>query len=90
MIRAGLWPGLAGLAAATALVIYQGAGWGLLWVALYHAAPVFANARARQVLLSGQVHPSFGFLAWMVWVREGSERITVSGRARIEYHPPQD
>src|SRR5579872_3339682 len=80
MIRAGLWLGLAGLAAATALVIYQGAGpvlatfasagWGLLWVALYHAAPMFANARAWQVLLPGRAQPSFAFFAWMVWVRE--------------------
>ncbi|HKF70567.1 MAG TPA: lysylphosphatidylglycerol synthase domain-containing protein [Stellaceae bacterium] len=80
MIRAGLWLGLLGLVAASALVIYQGAGpvlatfasagWGLLWVALYHSVPMLANARAWQVLLPGRVQPSFGFFAWMVWVRE--------------------
>jgi putative membrane protein len=80
MIRTGLLLGLLGLAVASALVIYQGAGqviatfasagWGLLWVAFYHAVPMLANARAWQVLLPGRVQPSFGFFAWMVWVRE--------------------
>lgn len=80
MIRVGLWLGLLGLAAASALVIYQGAGpvlatfasagWGLLWVALYHSVSMVANARAWQVLLPGRVQPSFGFFCWMVWVRE--------------------
>jgi putative membrane protein len=80
MIRAGLLLGLLGLVAASALVIYQGAGpviatfasarWGLLWVALYHVVPMLANARAWQVLLPGRAQPSFGFFAWMVWVRE--------------------
>src|SRR5579883_549309 len=80
MIRIGLLLGLLGLVAASALVIYQGAepvivtfasaGWGLLWVALYHAVPMVANARAWQVLLPGRAQPSFGFFVWMVWVRE--------------------
>ncbi len=80
MIRAGLLLGLLGLVVASALVIYQGAGpviatfasagWGLLWVALYHAVPMLANARAWQVLLPGRAQPSFGFFTWMVWVRE--------------------
>ncbi|MGH7122910.1 MAG: lysylphosphatidylglycerol synthase domain-containing protein, partial [Stellaceae bacterium] len=42
----------------------------LLWVALYHAVPMLANARAWQVLLPGRAQPSFGFFTWMVWVRE--------------------
>ena len=80
MIRIGLLLGLLGLVAASALVVYQGAGpvfltfasagWGLVWVALYHALPMLANARAWQVLLPGRVQPSFGFFTWMVWVRE--------------------
>ena len=80
MIRTGLLLGLLGLAVASALVIYQGAGpviatfasagWGLLWVALYHAMPMLANARAWQVLLPGRAQPSFVFFTWMVWVRE--------------------
>jgi putative membrane protein len=80
MIRTGLLLGLLGLAVASALIIYQGAGpviatfasagWGLVWVALYHAMPMLANARAWQVLLPGRAQPSFGFFTWMVWVRE--------------------
>ena len=80
MIRTGLLLGLLGLVVATALVIYQGAGpviatfasagWGLLFVALYHVVPMLANARAWQVLLPGRTQPSFGFFTWMVWVRE--------------------
>lgn len=80
VIRMGLLLGLLGLAAASALVIYHGAGpviatfasagWGLLWVALYHIVPMTANARAWQVLLPGWTRPSFGFFTWMVWVRE--------------------
>ncbi|HUK10526.1 MAG TPA: lysylphosphatidylglycerol synthase domain-containing protein [Stellaceae bacterium] len=72
--------GLLGLAGATALVLYNGAdsviaifasaGWGLLWVALYHVVPMAANARAWQVLLPGAGRPSFFFFVWMVWVRE--------------------
>jgi putative membrane protein len=80
MIHLGLLLGLLGLAAASALVIYQGAGpviqtfasarWGLVWVALYHVLPMLANARAWQVLLPGQARPTFRFFTWMVWVRE--------------------
>lgn len=80
MIRIGLALALLGLVGATALVLYQGAGpvlatfasarWGLLWVALFHAIPMLANARAWQVLIPGAAQPSFGFFAWMVWVRE--------------------
>jgi glycosyltransferase 2 family protein len=80
MIRLGLLLGLLGLVAASALVIYQGAGpviatfasagWGLAWVALYHVVPMMANARAWQVLLPGRAQPSYRFFAWMVWVRE--------------------
>ena len=80
MIRIGLALALLGLIGATALVLYQGAGpvlatfasagWGLLWVALFHSVPMLANARAWQVLIPGAAQPSFGFFAWMVWVRE--------------------
>src|SRR5689334_23748067 len=38
--------------------------------ALYHAAPMLANARGWQVLLPGRAQPSFAFFGWMVWVRE--------------------
>ena len=72
--------GLLGLAAASGLVIYEGAeevfttfasvGWGLLAIAGFHAAPMIANARAWRVLLPGARQPRFGFFVWMVWVRE--------------------
>ena len=71
---------LAGLGGATALILYNGAGpvmaifasagWGLLWVALFHVVPMLANARAWQVLIPGAARPGFGFFVWMVWVRE--------------------
>ena len=80
MIRVGLALALLGLVGATALVLYQGASevlktfasarWGLLWVALFHVVPMLGNARAWQVLIPGRGQPSFGFFAWMVWVRE--------------------
>src|SRR5207248_2876831 len=95
MIKLGLSLGLLGLVAASALVIYQGAGpviltfasarWGLLWVALYHAVPMLANARAWQVLLPGRAQPSFRFFTWMVWVR-GRELHAASGAHRRRGH----
>ncbi|HYC14759.1 MAG TPA: lysylphosphatidylglycerol synthase domain-containing protein [Stellaceae bacterium] len=73
--------GLLGLAAASGLVIYEGAGevlatfasvgWGLPAIALFHVAPMAANARAWRVLLPGARQPRFGFFLWIVWVREG-------------------
>ena len=72
--------GLLGLAAASGLVIYEGAeevlrtfasvGWGLLAIALFHAVPMIANAQAWRELLPGARQPQFGFFVWMVWVRE--------------------
>ena len=72
--------GLLGLAAATGLVLYEGAaevlstfasvGWGLLVIAAFHAMPMTANAQAWRVLLPGARQPPFGFFVWMVWVRE--------------------
>lgn len=80
MIRLAVILGLIGLVAATGLILYQGAGpviatfasagWGLLWVAVFHTIPMVANARAWQVLLPGARQPRFRFFIWMVWVRE--------------------
>src|SRR5579863_7469063 len=80
MKRVAALLGLIGLAGATALILYHGAGpvivifasagWGLLWVALFHLVPMVANARAWQVLIPGAGRPAFGFFVWMVWVRE--------------------
>lgn len=81
MKRLAVILGLLGLAAATSLVVYQGAGsviaifasagWGILGIAVFHAVPMVANARAWQALLPGVRQPPFGFFVWMVWVREG-------------------
>jgi len=52
------------------IATFASAGWALPVIALYHAVPMLANARAWQVLLPGRAQPSFAFFAWMVWVRE--------------------
>ena len=80
MIRIALLLGLAGIALATGLVIYQGldaivealavAGIGILWASLFHVVPMALNARAWQVLLPRGERPSLPFFAWAVWVRE--------------------
>jgi len=72
--------GLAGLAAATGLILWQGAGpvwlalvqagWGILWVSLFHAVPMALNARAWQVLWPGARRPGLGFFTRVVWLRE--------------------
>ena len=72
--------GLLGLGAASGLVIYEGAGevlatfasvgLGLPAIALFHLAPMTANARAWRALLPGERRPPLGFFLWTVWVRE--------------------
>ncbi len=72
--------GLAGLAAAIALIVYQGhaavlsalaaGGVGLVWASLFHAVPMAINARAWQVLMPGARPPSLAAFTWFVWVRE--------------------
>lgn len=80
MIRAALLFGLAGLALATGLIVYNGlgavlsalagAGLGLVWAALFHAVPMVLNARAWQALWPGARRPTLLFFTWIVWVRE--------------------
>jgi glycosyltransferase 2 family protein len=80
VIRVAALLGLAGVAGGTALVVWEGAdavfamlraaGWGLVWVSLFHAAPMVLNARAWRVLMPGAKPPSLGFFTWAVWVRE--------------------
>jgi putative membrane protein len=72
--------GLAGLALAIALIVYQGqdavlsalaaGGIGLVWASLFHAVPMAINARAWQVLMPGARPPSLVAFTWFVWVRE--------------------
>ena len=60
MIRWATLIGLAGLALATALFVWQGlspvlaafaaAGFGILWASLFHLVSMAVNARAWQVL----------------------------------------
>ncbi|MSP87631.1 MAG: TIGR00374 family protein [Alphaproteobacteria bacterium] len=80
MIRATAFFGLLGLALATGLIVYHGAGevftvlagagFGILWASLFHLIPMAVNARAWQVLLPGAARPGIIFFTWAVWVRE--------------------
>jgi putative membrane protein len=80
VIRAAFLFGLLGLALATGLIVYHGAGdvfaalagagLGILWASLFHLVPMAVNARAWQVLLPGARRPSLAFFTWAVWVRE--------------------
>jgi putative membrane protein len=80
MIRAASLFGLAGLALATALFLWQGvgpvlaafaaAGIGILWASLFHFAPMALNARAWQILLPRGRRGSLAFYLWSVWLRE--------------------
>lgn len=80
MNRTALLLGLAGLAAAVALILHQGAqdifsalaagGLGIVWASLFHVVPMALNARAWQVLMPGARPPGLGFFTWLVWVRE--------------------
>ncbi|HYM02207.1 MAG TPA: lysylphosphatidylglycerol synthase domain-containing protein [Stellaceae bacterium] len=80
MIRLATLLGLAGLAVATALFLWQGvgpivatfsaAGIGILWASLFHFASMALNARAWQILLPGSRRGSLLFYLWAVWLRE--------------------
>ena len=86
MIRATLALGLLGLAAATFLVIWYGAGdvmrllaaggLGIVGASLFHFVPMAVNARAWQVLVPGRGPgrsrglPGLLLFTWLVWVRE--------------------
>ena len=80
MIRVATLVGLAGLAAATALFLWQGvgpvlaafaaAGLGIVWSSLFHVVSMAFNARAWQILLPRRARGSLGFFLWAVWLRE--------------------
>ena len=80
MIRTVTLVGLAGLALATALFIWQGvgpvlaalaaAGLGILWSSLFHAVSMALNARAWQLLLPLKGRGSVVLYFWAVWLRE--------------------
>jgi putative membrane protein len=83
VIRAATLLGLAGLALATALFVWQGVGpvlsafaaggIGIVWASLFHFVSMAVNARAWQVLLPASPRGKRGSLAfylWAVWLRE--------------------
>ena len=71
---------IGGLALFTVLISYHGvadvaaalavAGWGLIWVALFHLVPLSLSTLAWQVLLSKENRPSFKTMLWIRWVGE--------------------
>jgi len=83
VIRAATLFGLAGLALATALFVWQGVGpvlaafaaggVGIVWASLFHFVSMAVNARAWQILLPATPRGKRGSLAfylWAVWLRE--------------------
>jgi glycosyltransferase 2 family protein len=80
MIRLATLCGLFGLALATVLFVGRdlgllfgtllAAGWGLVWVSLFHFVSMAFNARAWQVLFPGRRRPSLAFTTWLIWTRE--------------------
>jgi putative membrane protein len=81
VIRTAVLVGFAGLAAATALFLWQGlgpvvgafaaAGLGILWASLFHVVPMAINAAAWQVLVPKRPRrPSLADFFWAVWLRE--------------------
>jgi glycosyltransferase 2 family protein len=80
VIRAATLIGLAGLAAATALFLWQGvapvltafaaARFGILWASLFHVVSMALNARAWQILVPAARRGTLPFFFWAVWLRE--------------------
>jgi glycosyltransferase 2 family protein len=80
VIRWAALIGLAGLALATALFVWQGiapvvaafaaAGFGILWASLFHVVPMALNARAWQILLPPRRRAGLAFFVRAVWLRE--------------------
>jgi glycosyltransferase 2 family protein len=80
VIRLATLFGLAGLALATTLFIWRGAGEvfdafaaagiGILWASLFHFVSMGLNARAWQILLPAPRRAGLPFFLWAVWLRE--------------------
>ncbi|MDR3425467.1 MAG: flippase-like domain-containing protein [Alphaproteobacteria bacterium] len=78
MFRLAAFLGLAGLAAATAVIVWSGwglvlqaleqAGWGIVWVALFHCVPLVVSSAGWRVLVSGK-RPSLLQFTYFMWVR---------------------
>lgn len=71
---------LGGLALFTLLIGYHGlgdiagalavAGWGLLWVTVFHLVPLLINTVAWTSLFSDKIRPSFAFMVKARWIGE--------------------
>jgi putative membrane protein len=80
VIRTATLLGLAGLALATALFVWQGvapvlgafaaAGLGIVWASLFHFVSMTLNARAWQILLPRRRRSPLPIFLWAVWLRE--------------------
>lgn len=78
--RAAWIVAFAGLLLFIAVVAYQGvdtlgvavaaAGWGLLWVSLFHLLPLLIDVFAWRLLLDRSRLASMADLAWMYWIAE--------------------
>ena len=79
MFRLAAFLGLAGLAAATAVIVWSGwaqvadalaqAGWGIGIVALFHAVQLVVSSAGWRVLMPGKRRPSWAMFAYFMWVR---------------------
>jgi putative membrane protein len=46
------------------------AGWGLLWVTLFHLVPLIVDSLGWKSLLSSEYRPSFTVMVWARWIGE--------------------
>jgi putative membrane protein len=80
MRKSGYMLFLGGLALFTLLIGYHGladvsaalavAGWGLVWVTLFHLVPLIMNTVAWRRLLRDGNCPSLGVMVWARWIGE--------------------
>jgi putative membrane protein len=74
----GAW--FAGFGLLVGLIVYLGladvvtvlaaAGWGLIWISLFHLLPLLADALAWRALLTGPRERSLLVLSWIRWLGE--------------------
>jgi putative membrane protein len=79
MFRLAAFLGLAGLAAATAVIVWSGwaqvsdalaqAGWGIAAVALFHFTHLAVSSTGWRVLMPGKRRPSWAMFCYFMWVR---------------------
>lgn len=79
MIRLAAFLGLAGLCAATGLIVWSGyeqvlaalhsAGMGIVWTSLFHIVPMIACVLGWQTLLPGRIKAGKVFFLYVLWIR---------------------